>query len=125
MQQKESKLAPYETRLVDLWDKMVRTIGIHTTNVLVERAIWEASLNYPELELIKHNDQGFSLEALEKSYADRPEKEVADAFGALTSELLLIMARLLGKEMAQKVAEELETKMAREKRPGQRKESRK
>jgi Mg/Co/Ni transporter MgtE len=95
---------------------MVRTIGIHTVNVLFERAIWEASQRHPELALIEHTDDGLSFEALEKSYADRPESEVAEAFGDLSSELLLILARLLGKEMAQRLSEELQAKMAREAR---------
>ena len=37
MPQDDTSLAPYEARLVDLWERMVRAIGTHTVNVLVER----------------------------------------------------------------------------------------
>ncbi len=116
MPQSEDLLAPYEARLVDLWERMVRTIGIHTVNVLFDRAVWEASQQHPELALIEHDDNGLVFEALNRSFADKPEGEIAAAFNDLTSELLLILARLLGKEMAQRLSEELKAKMAAGKR---------
>jgi hypothetical protein len=111
MPQAQNPLAPYEDRLLDLRERMIRTIGVHTVNVLMERAIWEAARQYPELSLIERTGEGLSFAALERAYADRPQQEIADAFSDLTSELLLILARLLGKEMAQRLAEELETRM--------------
>ena len=110
MPENQSELAPYEARLTDFWERMVRTIGIHTVNVLMDRVLWEASQKHPELALIQYGDTGLSFDAFNKTYADRPVGEVADAFGDLTSELVLILARLLGKEMARRVAEELRAK---------------
>jgi len=118
MTQDEIKLAPYEARLTELWERMVKTIGIYTVNVLMERAIWEASQKHPEMALIKHNDEGLTFDAVDHAYAGRPEGEVAEAFNDLTSELLLIMARLLGREMAQRLAEELQARISDEKKPG-------
>jgi hypothetical protein len=109
-------LAPYEARLVELWERMVRTIGIHTVNVLVERAVWEASHKHPELALIEVTDTGLALDELNKKLAGRPEGEVSDAFGDLTSELMMVLARLIGKEMAQNVAKELQMKLDLENR---------
>lgn len=114
MEKQEARLAPYEARLNGLWDKMVRAIGIHTVNVLMERAIFQASQEHPELALIERTDQGLQYGALEAAFKDRPEQEVADAFSDLTSELLLILARLLGTEMAERLAAELEPQVARE-----------
>jgi hypothetical protein len=117
MPNSETTLAAAEARLTDLWQQMVRTVGIHTVNVLMDRAIWEASQKHPELALIQYGDTGLSFEALDKRYASRSSEEVADAFGDLTSQLLLILTRLLGREMAQRMAQELEAKMPRGKHP--------
>ena len=117
MRKDESALATYEARLSELWERMVRVVGVHTVNVLMERAIWEAARKHPELELIERDDTGFSFDALNKSLAGRPESEIAEAFDDLTSELLLIMARLVGREMAHALAEELNVKVPREKQP--------
>ncbi len=115
----DGKLAPYQARLMDLWERMVRAIGIHSVNVLMERAIWEASQTYPELALIERGDESLSLEPLEESYAAKSEEEVAEAINALTSALLLILARLLGRDMAQRLVEELETRTSATGEPGE------
>ncbi len=112
--EQESILAPYEQRLTDLWEHMVRAIGIHTVNVLMERAIWQAAQEYPDLGLIRRTDEGLDFSAYEEAAAGKPEKEIAAAFERLTSELLLILARLLGREMAERLAAELQTRMAEE-----------
>lgn len=57
----EGKLAPSEARLADLWQRMVTAVGIHTVNVLMERAIYQASQKHPELALIERTEQGLSL----------------------------------------------------------------
>ena len=110
MQPSENRLAPHEDRLNALWASMVRTVGIHTVNVLIERAIFEASQQHPELALIKRTDEGLEFEAVEKVYADRPESEVSAAFSDLSSHLLLILTRLLGRKMASQLSEELQAK---------------
>ena len=97
-------------RLTALWDKMVGAIGIHTVNVLMERAIWESQERHPELALIQRSDDGLAFDALAQAYADRSAAQVSAAFDDLDSVLLLILARLLGKEMAQGLADEPEAK---------------
>lgn len=120
MDQRQDKFAPHEARLRGLWDNLMRTVGVHTLSVLMERAIFEASQKYPELDLIKRTDDGLEFDALERAYADRPEREVADAFNELASQLLLILARLLGKEMARELERELQARMAERVRPSKR-----
>lgn len=109
-----NRLSVYEQRLLDLRERMIRTIGIHTVNVLMERAIWEASQKHPELALIERTDETLSFTRLEQVYAGRPEQEISEAFEDLNAELLLILARLLGREMAQRLAEELKVRAAQE-----------
>jgi hypothetical protein len=88
---------------------LVTTLGIHTVRVLLDRAIWQTAQRHPEITLI-HHDAGLSFDALEKSYATRPEEEIEAAFTDLVAEMLLILARLLGREMAQRLAEDLAVK---------------
>ncbi len=105
----EHGLALQEERLLALRERMVRAIGIHTLNVLLERAIWEASRTHPELAFLERTEDGLSFAALEQACAGKSEQEVSDAFNELTEALLLILARLLGKDMAQRLAEDLST----------------
>jgi hypothetical protein len=107
--QPPNRLALYEERLVSLWERLVRTLGIHTVRVLLDRAIWQTAQRHPEIALIHHNS-GLTFDALEKTYATRPEEEIEAAFTDLVAEMLLILARLLGREMAQRLAEDLAVK---------------
>ena len=103
-----SPLAPprivlYEERLIALWERLVTTLGIHTVRVLLARALWQTAQRHPELALIQLDEAGLSFDALEKSPAAWPQGEAA--FNDLFSELLLLLARLLGRETAQRLAE--------------------
>jgi hypothetical protein len=57
----------------------------------------------PDIALIRHDDAGLTFDALETRYATRPQREIEAAFSDLTAELLLILDRLVGREMAQQV----------------------
>src|SRR5438105_13168388 len=105
--QPPNRLALYEQRLVSLWERLVTTLGIHTVRVLLDRAIWQAAQRHPEIALIHHDDAGLSFDALETSYATRPQEEIEAAFNDLSAELLLILARLLGREAAQRLVREV------------------
>jgi hypothetical protein len=96
-----------EERLASLWERSVTTLGIHTVHVLLDRAIWQTAQRHPNIALIQHDDSGLSFDALEESYATRPQEEIAAAFDDLSAEMLLLLARLLGWEIAQRLAEDL------------------
>jgi CheY-like chemotaxis protein len=90
-----NRLALYEERLLSLWERLVALLGIHTTRVLLQRAIRQAVQRHPALDLIHHDESGLSFEALEQSYATWPEEEIGAAFTGLCAELRRILARLL------------------------------
>jgi hypothetical protein len=98
---------PYEERLVSLWERVVTTLGIHTVHVLLDRAILQTAQRHPNIALIHHDHSGLSFDALEESYATRSQEEIAAAFDDLSAEMLLTLARLLGREMAQRLNEDL------------------
>jgi hypothetical protein len=97
----------YEERLVCLWERAVTTLGIHTVRVLLDRAIGQTTQRHPNIALLHHDASGLSFDALEESYATRPQEEIAAAFDDLSAEMLLILARLLGRETAQRLVEDL------------------
>ena len=96
--QLSNTIALHEERLVSLWERLVTRLGIHTVRVLLDRAIWQTAQRHPDIALIHHDDAGFTFDALEPSYATRPQEEIEAAFDDLSAELLLILARLLGRE---------------------------
>jgi CheY-like chemotaxis protein len=93
--QQPNTIALYEERLVALWARLVRTLGIHTARVLLERAIWQTAQRHPDIALLQHDDGGLTFEALETRYATLPHEEIEAAFTDLSAELRLILARLL------------------------------
>ena len=99
--QSPDTLAVYEESLVSLWERLVTTLGIHTVRVLLARAIWQTAQRHPDIALLQHDDGGLTFDALETRYATRPQAEIEAAFHDLSTELRLVLARLLGREMAQ------------------------
>jgi hypothetical protein len=79
----------------------VTTLGIHTVRVLLDRTIWQTAQRHPDIALLRHDDAGLSFEALEQSYATRPQEEIEAAFTDLSAEMLHILARLRGPEMTE------------------------
>jgi hypothetical protein len=97
-------LAVHEERLVSLWERLVTMLGIHTVRVLLARALWQTAQRHPDIALLQHDDGHLTFDALETRYATRPHEEIEAAFDDLSAELWLILARLLGREMAQQTS---------------------
>jgi len=112
--QPRNRLACYEERLACLWPRLVATLGIHTARVLLRRALWQTAQRHPDIALIQHDDGGLSFDALEMSYTTRlqeevegyalwPQEEIEAALTDLSAEMLLILTRLRGGAMAQRM----------------------
>jgi hypothetical protein len=99
------RLALYEERLASFQDRLVETFGRHTARVLLDRAIWQVVPRHPALHLIHNGHCGLCCEVLQKSYATRLDEEIAieTAFNDLVAEMLLILSRLLGQDMAERI----------------------
>ena len=108
--QPPNTIAVYEERLVSLWGRLVTTLGIHTVRVLLARAIWQTARRHPDIALLQHDDGGLTFDALQTRYATRPHEEIEAAFTDLVAEMLLILARLLGREMAQQTCTDRPTR---------------
>jgi hypothetical protein len=94
------RLAPYRARLLDLQAQLVHILGTKTVHALFDRAVIEIRQTYPEMALLRANDRGLNLEAVEDALEPKSDEYIRSAFEALTGVVLLILARLLGKEVA-------------------------
>ena len=110
--QPRNRLASFRERLVCLWQRLVATLGIHTARVLLHRALRQTAQRHPDIALIHHDDCGLCFDALEMSYTTRPREEVVgyaigsqadieDALTDLSAEVVHILTRLRGGEVAQ------------------------
>jgi hypothetical protein len=110
--QPRNTLPFYEERLDCLWQRLVATLGLHTARVLLHRALWQTAQRHPAIALIHHDDCGLCFDAREMCYATRPREEVEGdairpegeieaALTDLSAEMVLILARLRGEEVAQ------------------------
>ena len=72
--QPPTRLALHEARLVALRERLVRTLGIHTARVLLDRALWQTAQHHPDLALIQHDDGGVArqLETGRVRYEEAP-----------------------------------------------------
>ena len=83
---------------------MIRSLGIETVTVLIDRSLEEVIRVYPELNAIDRDGDEINLDALDDSYGGRSEEDVRAAFSALYAVMLLMLARMLGKEIALRLA---------------------
>jgi hypothetical protein len=113
--QPRHRLAFYEERLVCLWQRLVATLGIHTARVVLHRALRQTAQRHPAIALIHHDDGGLCFDALAMNYTSRPREEVGgyasgsqeDIEAALTdlsAEMMLLLTRLRGGEVAQRMS---------------------
>ena len=98
-------LALYKERLASFQDRLVATLGSHTACVLLDRAIWQLVPRHPALRLVHHGKCGLCCEVLQKSYATPLKGEIAieAACNDLVAERLLILSRLLGRDLAEHI----------------------
>jgi hypothetical protein len=98
-------LALYKERLTSFQDRLVPTLGSHTARVLLHRAIGQVMPRHPALHLIYNGDCSLCCEVLQKSYATWLDEEIAieAAFNDLVAEMLFILSRLLGRDMAERI----------------------
>jgi hypothetical protein len=99
------RLRRHESNLVELRVKLIKTLGIDAVDVVMRRAIAEVANSYPPLSLITCCDEDVTFGAAEAALADHDDDQIDAAFAALNSVMLLIVARILGREIASRLAE--------------------
>jgi hypothetical protein len=105
----DDRLAYYETTFTDLRERLIRVLGAPTVNRLVDRAIAEVQRSHPAIQSFAAPDgeDEMSFDAARIAFAEATDEQIRDAFTAFNSVLLLVVARLLGKEIALRLTEGL------------------
>jgi hypothetical protein len=70
----------------------------------MERALEDVVTVYPGLGAIMREGDAMRLDGLDDSYASASVTEVRDAFSALYAVMLVMLGRMLGKEIALRLA---------------------
>ena len=89
---------------VELREQLVRILGTTTVDLIIERAAVEVIHTYPAMALIGLTGHVVQFAAADAALEGKSDAEVSAAFGALQGVMLLILARLLGKEMTARLA---------------------
>ena len=95
----------HEQTFRELREKLIRILGVQTVNRLIERAVLEIALVHPGLASLRVQGDDIELEAVHHDLAGRPESEIQAGYTALNGVLLLLVARLLGREIALRLTE--------------------
>jgi hypothetical protein len=99
-----NELEAYKVKLLDLRERLIRALGVDTVNLLMERALEDVVTVYPGLGAIMREGDAMRLDGLDDSYASASVTEVRDAFSALYAVMLVMLGRMLGKEIALRLA---------------------
>ncbi|MEX0684078.1 MAG: hypothetical protein WD904_10990 [Dehalococcoidia bacterium] len=104
----DSPTTTYDAKFAALRGKLTEALGTDTVDVLLERAVREVMPVYPGFRL--HRDDGGPLRLSweEDSVAEHSEDYIRSAFSGLYAALLIILAKLLGKEIAVRLASALD-----------------
>lgn len=95
----------YEDEFLRLHSRLTDILGVTTTNRLIERAVIEASEAHTSLRSLACDEETLNFDGVRASLADATPEEVRDPFMALNGVLMLLLARLLGRAVAQRLTE--------------------
>ena len=101
------RLSYYESAFTELRERLIRVLGAPTVTRLIERAVAEISAAHPRIASLRCDDNTVMFESVRAAFAEAQEDEMRDAFAALNAVLLLIVARLLGNQIAERLTEGL------------------
>lgn len=85
-----------------LREQLIRTLGMHTVDALVERSLVEARLAHPLLAHLRYDKKE---PFLDHAASDADPNDIAAAFAALNLVMLVVLARVLGRELARHLVE--------------------
>lgn len=94
----EKQIERYETMLREMWTASAKYLGAFSVNLLVERVVWEVSMEYKEIELLQYDENGISCAGIAASLKKNPDSPVDDMFTKFITRYVEILARLLGHE---------------------------
>jgi hypothetical protein len=90
-----------------LRDALARILGLQTVDLLIDRGVTEVRDVHPCLRGVIIEGSELAVDSLTDAFRDCSTDETNAALSALTAVMLLIMARLLGKQVAESIADKL------------------
>jgi hypothetical protein len=103
----DDRLAYYQTGFTELRERLIRVLGAPTVNRLIDRSVAEISRAHPGIASLRCEDDELRFEGVGQAFAEASDDEIRNTFAALTGVLLLLIARLLGSELADRLTEGL------------------
>jgi hypothetical protein len=101
----ESPVELHRHAFLQLREQLVRILGVQTVDLIIERGAAEISPAFPAMGLLRFEKSEVNLDAVVAALDGKSEPEVRPAFDALNGVILLVLARLLGKENALRMAD--------------------
>jgi hypothetical protein len=91
---------------LDLRAELAQTLGLQTVDMLIDRSVTEIRAAHPVVRAISVDNE-LDVESLERAFANSSTEEAQAAINALVAVMLLILARLLGKRVAESLADQV------------------
>jgi hypothetical protein len=88
-------------------EALARVLGIHSVDLLIDRAVVEIGAAFPVLRLLSTENGELDTKSVEAAFASVSKEEGAAALEALNEVLVVILARLLGRRVAERLAKSL------------------
>lgn len=101
----DSATVYYEQQFLDLHERLIRILGVLTVNRLLHRACVEIGRAHPAVLKIRCDEDSISMDGLNDELAGASDEEIRETFQRLNAVLLLLVARLLGNEVARRLTE--------------------
>ncbi|MBO8128878.1 MAG: hypothetical protein H0Z39_06735 [Peptococcaceae bacterium] len=108
----EKQVERYENLLREMWTASAKYLGILSANLLVERVVWEVSMEYQEIELLQYDQNGISCARIAASLEENPDLPVEDMFMKFITRYVAILAKLLGHERTEEIRKRLKEEFA-------------
>src|SRR6185436_11256337 len=90
-----------------LREQLAEVLGLQTVDMLIDRSVTEIRAAHPLVRGISVEGGQLNFESLETAFVNSSTEEALTALNALTAVMLLILARFLGKRVAQSLAEKV------------------
>jgi len=76
----EKQIERYENMLREMWTASAKYLGAFSVNLLVERVVWEVSMEYKEIELLRYDENGISCAGIAACLKKNPDLPLDDMF---------------------------------------------
>jgi len=91
---------------LELRIELAQVLGLQTVDMLIDRSITEIRAAHPQVRAITVDDE-LNIESLDLAFVNSTTEETQAAINALVAVTLLILARLLGKRVAESLADQV------------------